>query len=117
MLSTWAPKLLEMPVCENQDRPNTQCSLHRTVLILWHEASVDLPQISHQRYVKPLFSRVSTQRMRGVLQHLSSFYTRYFGSADGEQSAQWLHRQLAEVCVPSPRGRLDRLVLTRLPYH
>lgn len=48
--------------------------------------------------------------MRGVLQHLSSFYTRYFGSTDGEQSAQWLHRQLAEVCFPSPRreSRTDK---------
>jgi leucyl aminopeptidase len=28
---------------------------------------------------------------------MTSYYTRYFGSVTGEQSAQWLHDHIADV--------------------
>lgn len=35
--------------------------------------------------------------MSHVLEHMTSYYTRYFGSVTGEESAQWLHDHIAEV--------------------
>lgn len=35
--------------------------------------------------------------MHKDLEHLTSYYTRYFGSVTGERSALWLHNQIAEV--------------------
>ncbi|TWU76152.1 hypothetical protein ED733_001274 [Metarhizium rileyi] len=61
-----------------------------------------LPKLSHQRIVKPLFPQVSTKRMRHVLDHLTSYYTRYFGSVTGEESAQWLHDHIAEIIRDAP---------------
>jgi leucyl aminopeptidase len=61
-----------------------------------------LPNLTHQRYVKPLFRQVSTERMYDVLKHMTSFYTRYFGSTDGEQSAQWLHDHIAQIVLDAP---------------
>ncbi|KFA81199.1 hypothetical protein S40288_07515 [Stachybotrys chartarum IBT 40288] len=61
-----------------------------------------LPEISHQRYIKPLFSRVSTSRMRDVLAHMTHYYTRYYGSTEGEQSSQWLHDHIAKIVLESP---------------
>jgi leucyl aminopeptidase len=46
-----------------------------------------VPELSHQRFVKPLFKFVSTERMHDALSHLTSFYTRYFDSTEGEQSS------------------------------
>ncbi|KAI0405941.1 peptidase family M28 [Xylaria palmicola] len=61
-----------------------------------------LPELSHQRLVKPLFSKISTDNMRDVLAHLTSFYNRYYGDVFGEQSAQWLHDQIADIIKSAP---------------
>ncbi|KID84799.1 peptidase [Metarhizium guizhouense ARSEF 977] len=61
-----------------------------------------LPSLSHQHIVKPLLPQVSTKRMRHVLEHMTSYYTRYFGSVTGEESAQWLHDHIAEIIKESP---------------
>jgi leucyl aminopeptidase len=59
--------------------------------------AIDLPPFVHQSLVKPLFPKVSTQRMYDVLEHMTSYYTRYYGSTTGERSALWLHDHIAEV--------------------
>ncbi|KAJ6444570.1 peptidase [Purpureocillium lavendulum] len=61
-----------------------------------------LPELVNQRLVKPLIAQVSTERMRGALERLTGFYTRYFGSTTGEQSAQWIHDQVAEIIRTAP---------------
>ena len=61
----------------------------------------DLPDLTHQRLVKPLLPNVSTERMHRVLEHMTGYYTRYFGSITGERSAVWLHDQIADVS-PGP---------------
>lgn len=61
-----------------------------------------LPKLSHHGIIKPLLPRVSTERMRKDLEHLTSYYTRYFGSVIGERSALWLHDQIAEIIKNSP---------------
>jgi leucyl aminopeptidase len=38
--------------------------------------------------------------MHDVLEHMTSYYTRYFGSVTGEESAQWLHDHIADVGTP-----------------
>ncbi|KAN0121918.1 Zn-dependent exopeptidase [Hyaloscypha variabilis] len=64
----------------------------------------NLPNLAHQRLVKPLFSHVSTQRMQGVLQRMTSFYNRYYGGIYGALSAAWLHDHIAKIIENSPFG-------------
>lgn len=81
-------------------------------------SSLDLPELVNQRLVKPLIEQVSIAEMRSNLENLTSYYTRYFGSTTGEQSAQWIHGQVAEVRKPlvpqdaphSPVSRRRRLM-------
>ncbi|KAI0858068.1 peptidase family M28 [Xylaria cubensis] len=61
-----------------------------------------LPELSHQRLVKPLFPKISTDNMRKVLAHFTSFYNRYYGDVYGEHSAQWLHDQIADIIKTAP---------------
>ncbi len=63
---------------------------------------VDLPPLTHQRLIKPLFPLVSTENMRTVLKSLTSFYNRYYGGVTGERSAVWLHDQLSAVPIEQP---------------
>lgn len=41
--------------------------------------------------------------MRTFLEKLSGFYTRYFGSTTGEQSALYIHDQVADVSGRRPK--------------
>jgi leucyl aminopeptidase len=52
--------------------------------------------------VKPLFRQVSTENMHDVLKHMTGYYTRYFGSTDGEKSALWLHDHIAKIILDAP---------------
>ncbi|KAK7739780.1 hypothetical protein SLS53_005750 [Cytospora paraplurivora] len=61
-----------------------------------------LPKLSHQRLVKPLFPKVSTQRIYDFLKHLTSYYNRYYGGSTGEQSSQWLHDHIASIIAEAP---------------
>lgn len=80
----------------------------RTQVLLTVTPPTDLPALSHQRYVKPLFSKISTKTMSSVLEHMTSYYTRYFGSVTGEKSAMWLHDHISDV-----RGSLSLSQLYR----
>lgn len=64
--------------------------------------SAHLPKLSHQRLIKPLFPKISTDKMRDALTHFTSFYNRYYGDVYGEHSAQWLHSQIAEIIEAAP---------------
>ncbi|KAI0975639.1 peptidase family M28 [Xylaria arbuscula] len=61
-----------------------------------------LPKLAHHSLVKPLFPKISTDNMRDILTHLTSFYNRYYGDVYGEQSAQWLHDQIADIIKTAP---------------
>lgn len=61
-----------------------------------------LPKLSHQRLIKPLFPKVSTQRIYDFLKHLTSYYNRYYGGPTGEQSSQWLHDHIASIIAEAP---------------
>lgn len=65
---------------------------------------LDLPKLTQQRLVKPLFSQVSTENMEDVLRHMTGFYTRYYGSTTGEESALWLRNHIADVRFSLPYG-------------
>jgi bacterial leucyl aminopeptidase len=58
---------------------------------------VDLPDLRHQRLVKPLFAKIETHRMHAVLQHMTGYYNRYYGGTFGEMSSEWLHDHIAKV--------------------
>ncbi|KAH6609096.1 hypothetical protein Trco_002442 [Trichoderma cornu-damae] len=61
-----------------------------------------LPKLSHQGIVKSLLPRVSTDKMHNVLEHMTGYYTRYFGSVTGEESSQWLYDHIAEIIKNAP---------------
>ncbi|KAG8162487.1 hypothetical protein KVR01_008252 [Diaporthe batatas] len=62
----------------------------------------NLPKLTHQRLVRPLFAKVSTSRMHDVLKHLSGYYNRYYGGETGEESSQWLHDHIADIVAKAP---------------
>ncbi|CZT01302.1 hypothetical protein WAI453_006844 [Rhynchosporium graminicola] len=64
----------------------------------------NLPDLKHQGLVKPLFHRVSTDRMYDVLKHMTSYYNRYYGGATGALSARWLHDHIAQIIDAAPFG-------------
>ncbi|KAH9214936.1 hypothetical protein DL95DRAFT_364949 [Leptodontidium sp. 2 PMI_412] len=64
----------------------------------------NLPDLRHQPLVKPLFHRVSTDRMHGVLKHMTSYYNRYYGGTTGALSAAWLHDHIAQIIDAAPFG-------------
>ena len=64
---------------------------------VYAKQTIDLPSLSHQQFVKPLFDKISTKTMSSVLNHMTSYYTRYFGSVTGEQSAMWLRDRISDV--------------------
>ncbi|KAL3421396.1 Leucine aminopeptidase 1-like protein 4 [Phlyctema vagabunda] len=66
--------------------------------------TANLPNLTHQRLVKPLFPKISTQRMHDVLKHMTSYYSRYYGGVTGAQSAEWLHDHIAKIIDNSPFG-------------
>ena len=57
----------------------------------------DMPDLTQQKFVKPCFEDISTDKMHDVLKHMTSYYSRYYHSTDGEKSARWLHDHLSEV--------------------
>ncbi|KAF2669485.1 Zn-dependent exopeptidase [Microthyrium microscopicum] len=61
-----------------------------------------LPNMTHQNLIRPLFSGISTERMHDVLQHMTSYYNRYYGGVIGEYSAVWLHDYIAKIIRESP---------------
>ncbi|OHE97708.1 peptidase family M28 [Colletotrichum orchidophilum] len=62
----------------------------------------NLPKISHQRLIKPLFPKVNQTNMHDVLKHLTSYYNRYYGGVTGEESSVWLHDHVASIIAQSP---------------
>ncbi|GJC87864.1 leucine aminopeptidase 1 [Colletotrichum liriopes] len=67
-----------------------------------HAATADLPKIAHQSLVKPLFPKVNQTEMHDVLQHMTSYYNRYYGGPTGEESSVWLHDHIAGIIAASP---------------
>nr|XP_031858973.1 uncharacterized protein CI109_005641 [Kwoniella shandongensis]KAA5526045.1 hypothetical protein CI109_005641 [Kwoniella shandongensis] len=61
-----------------------------------------LPNITHQNWVLPSFKDISTEKMHDNLKHLTSYYSRYYHSFTGEQSARWIHDHVAEIISASP---------------
>jgi leucyl aminopeptidase len=61
-----------------------------------------LPKLTHQSLIKPLFPKISTDNMRKVLRHLTSYYNRYYGDVYGEQSAQWIYNHVADIIKTAP---------------
>ncbi|KAI7773361.1 hypothetical protein LA080_011110 [Diaporthe eres] len=66
------------------------------------EGKANLPKLTHQNLIKPLFPRVSTSRMRDILEHFSGYYNRWFAGETGEESSRWLHDHIADIVAHSP---------------
>lgn len=63
-----------------------------------------MPNLTHQRIIKPLFPKISTSRMHDVLKHMTSYYNRLYASTTGEQSSVWLHDHIAKIIADAPFG-------------
>ncbi|KAI8631588.1 peptidase family M28 [Xylariaceae sp. FL1651] len=74
---------------------------HEDVDTSW-AGQAHLPRLVHQSLVKPLFPKISTDKMRDVLKHMTGYYNRYYGDVYGEQSAQWLHDHIADIIKTAP---------------
>ncbi|PYH48310.1 peptidase [Aspergillus saccharolyticus JOP 1030-1] len=64
--------------------------------------SANLPDLTHQRYVRPLFDQVEKAHMEYVLRHMTGYYNRYYGGIHGEMSSQWLYQHIAKIIDESP---------------
>ncbi|KDN64787.1 putative peptidase family M28, partial [Colletotrichum sublineola] len=67
-----------------------------------HAAIADLPKIAHQHLIRPLFPKVNQTEMHDVLEHMTSYYNRYYGGPTGEESSVWLHDHIAGIIAASP---------------
>ncbi|KAH8172477.1 peptidase family m28 domain-containing protein [Sarocladium implicatum] len=61
-----------------------------------------LPDLKYQRSVKPLFPNISTDRMREVLGHLTSYFQRSYWTTIGEESSVWIHDYVDDIIRNSP---------------
>ena len=57
----------------------------------------DLPDLTHDNLIFPLFPKIETQKMHDVLKHMTSYYNRYYGGIHGALSSEWLHDHIAQV--------------------
>ncbi|KAK0710174.1 hypothetical protein B0T26DRAFT_652514 [Lasiosphaeria miniovina] len=64
----------------------------------------DLPNLTHQNLIKPLFPLVNKERMYGVVKHMTSYYNRMYRSTHGQLSSEWLHDHIAEIIAAAPFG-------------
>ncbi|KAK1963422.1 peptidase family M28 [Colletotrichum sublineola] len=62
----------------------------------------NLPKIAHQHLIRPLFPKVNQTEMHDVLEHMTSYYNRYYGGPTGEESSVWLHDHIAGIIAASP---------------
>ncbi|WRT64463.1 uncharacterized protein IL334_001395 [Kwoniella shivajii] len=62
------------------------------------------PSLTHQKYVRPVFADLRTSTMYDVLAKGTSFFSRYYYSDTGVQSARWLHDHIADIIANSPVG-------------
>lgn len=56
-------------------------------------------QPAYQNDIRPLLSRLSKSNMKQNLEGLTSFYTRYYKSQHGVESAEWLHGLINETIL------------------
>ncbi|KAJ5999854.1 peptidase family M28 [Penicillium waksmanii] len=61
-----------------------------------------LPDLVHERLIRPLFPFVDTERMFGVLEHMTGYYNRYFDDIHGELSSEWLYNHISQIIASSP---------------
>ncbi|WVW78073.1 hypothetical protein I302_100024 [Kwoniella bestiolae CBS 10118] len=67
------------------------------------------PELTHQRYIRPIFRDLSTSHMHDVLTKATSFFNRYYHAETGVQSARWLHDHIASIIAASPIGEFISL--------
>ncbi|KAK8035430.1 hypothetical protein PG993_010425 [Apiospora rasikravindrae] len=61
-----------------------------------------LPNLTNQPLIRPLLHQISKQRMYDDLEHLTGYYNRWFGGSTGEESARWIHDQIAQIITEAP---------------
>ncbi|KAK6335255.1 Leucine aminopeptidase 1 [Orbilia javanica] len=60
--------------------------------------------VSHQAAVKPLISKLSADKIYTTLQKFTSFNNRYYKSATGKESAEWLLQQVQGIISNAATG-------------
>ncbi|OBA20948.1 Zn-dependent exopeptidase [Metschnikowia bicuspidata var. bicuspidata NRRL YB-4993] len=59
--------------------------------------------------VQALVGRVDLERVRANLARFSGFYTRYYKSASGVKSADWLHARVCELVAPVAGAQVQKI--------
>ncbi|WVF69440.1 hypothetical protein IAT40_004217 [Kwoniella sp. CBS 6097] len=67
------------------------------------------PNITHQRFIRPVFADLKISHMNDVLVKATSFFNRYYHSETGVQSARWLRDHIADIVAKSPIGEFISL--------
>ncbi|KAK5788366.1 hypothetical protein VI817_009324 [Penicillium citrinum] len=75
-------------------------------------AKPNLPDLVHERFIRPLFALVDTGRMFDVLQHMTGYYNRYFDDIHGELSAEWLHDHISQQMLTDYKK-----IISNAPLH
>ncbi|KAI9327293.1 hypothetical protein BDR26DRAFT_909595 [Obelidium mucronatum] len=60
-------------------------------------------KVGHKDIVVPLFEKISIPGMQAFLDHFTSFRTRYYQSASGSQSADWLFEKIQAIQPKNPQ--------------
>ena len=71
---------------------------------------------AHPEAVRALLPKLSTEHMRRHLEKFTSFYTRYYKSSSGAESAAWLHQTVNATLAQSPANRSARVELFEHPW-
>ena len=61
-------------------------------------------EVAHQETVSDLIRNIDTNRMKKWLTNLTKFYTRYFKSKSGKESANWIFNELEELSKKTAKG-------------
>ncbi|WVR04904.1 hypothetical protein IAU60_001916 [Kwoniella sp. DSM 27419] len=67
------------------------------------------PNITHQRWVRPVFDDLDLGHMYRVLEKATSFFNRYYHAETGVASARWLHDHIAGIISQSPAAEFISL--------
>ena len=61
----------------------------------------------HQEIVKPLIKNFTVEEYKGIIEKLSSFYTRYYESDTGVEAAAWIFKYYEEIIKQLPKKRRE----------
>ncbi|ODV80855.1 Zn-dependent exopeptidase [Suhomyces tanzawaensis NRRL Y-17324] len=69
-------------------------------------------EVKHEKKVRDLFGEIDVTRLQSNLAEFTSFYTRYYKSETGVESANWLHDKISEIVLSVD----DKVTITKVQH-